>query len=385
MLRSHFQFGRTIVGLALCAIAGGRALGQQTINHTLLDELNRQSQALYGVVSQGVVRVQLPTTEPSTQPASTMEASATAPVEDPLARWNEKLSPEVRDRLRQSLPAGALYVAEIVPVPGPTVMTPSDRPMSSGSASLKSAKIIVFTPNVLGVVIDAQGHALLPMFVPRENIGGKPLTVLLCDGTVTQAKFIGSDRQTNLTVVQLLHGVVRPLPFSVQPPPEGALVMVMSMDPAATHLGLWTRWANNWGLVIRTDGTVAGFSQRGGFLSGVACAPVVQQLIQQGHVDRPRLGVVIRVVAQNDPLRQFDTVLGQTPAIRIWQVISNSPAQKAGLQAGDLILALAGQPVGDTPSFAAAIASLHGPTPMRILRQDQIISVTVDLESQPSN
>jgi serine protease Do len=130
---------------------------------------------------------------------------------------------------------------------------------------------------------------------------------------------------------------------------------------------------------------VAGFSQRGGFLSGSMCAPVVRQLILQGHVDRPRLGVVVRLVEANDPLRQLDPVLGQTPAIRIWKVLADSAAERAGLQTGDLILKLAGQPVGDTPSFAAAIAALHGPTEMQILRQDQTISVKVDLESQPSN
>jgi hypothetical protein len=381
MRPTHHHLGRFLIWPAFCAIAFGpigRALAQQAGGHSLLEDLNQQTELLYQEVSPGVVRVQLPTTRPSTQPAE--DAAA-----DPLARWDAKLSPDVRARLRQNPPVGVAYVAEIMPAPGATVATGEIPNITPSSPLPPENRVIVFTPNVLGVVFDAQGHALLPLFVPSENVGDKPLTVLLCDGKVTQARFVGSDRQTNLTVVQLLHGAVRALPFSEEPPPEGALVMVMSLDPAATHLGVWTRWANNWGLVFRADGSVAGFSQRGGFLSGSMCAPVVRQLILQGHVDRPRLGVVVRLVEANDPLRQLDPVLGQTPAIRIWKVLADSAAERAGLQTGDLILKLAGQPVGDTPSFAAAIAALHGPTEMQILRQDQTISVKVDLESQPSN
>jgi hypothetical protein len=381
MRSANYKHGRVFIGLAICALAFGpvgHAIAQQAANLPLLEELSRQTESLYHAVSPGVVRVQLPTTRPSTQPG---EQAA----QDPLARWDSKLTPEVRARLRQNPESGVAYVAEIIPVPGPTIAAPGNANVPPTPPPVPAAHVIVFTPNVLGVVFDAQGHALLPMFVPAANIGDKPLTVLLCDGTVTQARFVGSDRQSNLTVVQVLHGVVRPLPFSAEAPAEGALVMMMSMDPAATRLSVWTRWTNNQGLVIRTDGSVAGFSQRGGFLSGAACAPVVRQLIQHGHVDRPRLGVVIRDVDANDPLRQLDAVLGQTPAIRIWNVIAGSPADQAGLHVGDLILKLGGQPVGDVHGFAAAIAALHGPTDMQILRQDQTVSVKVNLESQSSN
>jgi serine protease Do len=111
-------------------------------------------------------------------------------------------------------------------------------------------------------------------------------------------------------------------------------------------------------------------------------SPVVRQIIAHGSVSRPRLGVAIRDVPPDDPQRQFVIALGNLPAIRITGVILNSPAARAGLQAGDLILAFGKQSVADPAAFAAAIAAASsGPNQMQILRQDQLISVTVDLEA----
>jgi len=80
-----------------------------------------------------------------------------------------------------------------------------------------------------------------------------------------------------------------------------------------------------------------------------------------------------------------DPLLGQSPAIRIIEVIHDTPAERVGLRVGDLILSLAGQPVDNEESFAAAVAVLRGNTELKILRQGQIISVTVDLEPPSSN
>jgi S1-C subfamily serine protease len=80
-------------------------------------------------------------------------------------------------------------------------------------------------------------------------------------------------------------------------------------------------------------------------------------------------------------MREFDAALGQNPAIRIFEVLPDSPAEKAGLKTGDLILSLAGEPVEDSSSFATAIASKSGPTELEILRNDQRITVTVQLKA----
>jgi membrane-associated protease RseP (regulator of RpoE activity) len=289
---------------------------------------------------------------------------------------------------------GVAYVAEIMPSNAPVTVTAKEAGavgFGGAAAAVPSGAVVervLLAPNVIGVVMDEQGHVLLPVYAPAENMGALPIPVVLCDGTVGTARFVGSDRQTKLTVLQMLRGAVHPLAFSSTPPPEGSLVMLMTMDPGATHLGVWTRWASNLGLVLRTDGTVAGFSARGHFISAAMCAPVARQIIEHGHVQRAHLGVSVEIVPENDPQRVMDAALGQTPAIRIKAVEGNSAAERAGLQSGDLILSLAGRPISfdeSFESFSADISGRRGDTELKILRQGRIISVTVDLEPPPDN
>jgi S1-C subfamily serine protease len=167
------------------------------------------------------------------------------------------------------------------------------------------------------------------------------------------------------------------------PPAEGSLVMSLSLNPAETKLGMWTRWSSNFGLVIRADGAVAGFSpQRGRFMLVSDLRPVLQEIVQNGFVNRPRLGVSIEDVGPDDLERFLFPALGDIPLIRVKDIIKDSPADHAHLQPGDLILSFADRPVADRESFADAIlAARRGPSTMKILRQDEIISVTVDLEN----
>jgi S1-C subfamily serine protease len=77
-------------------------------------------------------------------------------------------------------------------------------------------------------------------------------------------------------------------------------------------------------------------------------------------------------------------LLGDRPAVRVNQVIKGSPADKAGVREGDLLLALAGDAdaVKNVPTIAAAIAARSGQTPLRVLRGAEVIEVTVDLQQK---
>jgi hypothetical protein len=349
-----------LIGLFLASTG----FAQQDYDLSLLRALDQQTQSLYRQVSASVIRVQLPIL-PLANGSTTQPSNA-------MGQWMGRLDPELRVRLQQN-PA---FVAEVVPTTQPQLLVV--RPNFTPPPNTKAG----FIPNIIGLVIDAQGHAMLPAYLSPEYAANKPLPVLLSDGSVTLGHFIASDRKSHLTVIQVDHAGLRPAVLMGGRPADGALVMTMSVDPSQTHLSIWTRFADNWGLVARSDGGVAGFSGHGYFLSADACRTVVRQLIEYHQVRRRLLGVRIEAVSATDPQRLVDTALGQTPAIRIWQVIADSPAAKAKLRVGDLILTLAGEPVGDALSFAAAIAERRGSTPLTILRQDRIISITVDLKDQ---
>ena len=63
--------------------------------------------------------------------------------------------------------------------------------------------------------------------------------------------------------------------------------------------------------------------------------PLVDQLINQGHVSRPYMGVTIDSQYQVDEktAERYDIPVG----IMIYEIAKNSPAERAGLRAGDII------------------------------------------------
>jgi membrane-associated protease RseP (regulator of RpoE activity) len=189
---------------------------------------------------------------------------------------------------------------------------------------------------------------------------------------IVAAHFVGSDRQTNLTVIQLDSPLGSPVALVGGRPPDGALIMLLSPNGDSGHLSIWTGGQQDRGLLITTAGNVGGFVRLGQYLSGDAMKPIASELIQYGKVRRAALGVLIS---------QAETPAGQR-AMRIEQVIQNSAAAAAGLREGDFILSLAGSSVGDVPSFAAAIAERNGQTDLEILRDGQPVTVTVNLKPQ---
>jgi hypothetical protein len=322
----------------LLTLALAAPLRAQFANTQTLQDLSRQTQSLYVQAAQSVVRVQLPTTLPTAAGAGGAVANAPA----------------------TTAPAG---------VP-PT-----------------------FTPNVIGIVVDANGHAMLPMYTTKANCGDAPLHVLLCDGSFADAQFVGSDKPTHITVIQVLHRHLSPMALATSAPAEGAIVMALAVDPSSPRLGVWSRWSSNWGLIIQTDGSAAGFSGRGQFLPAGARAPVIRQIIDHGRVDRPILGVAINMaipqvvspVALSGVSRPVNSTGAATPVIFITQVFPDTAAARAGLKINDLIVTLAGQPVSDTASFATTITKQRGPTQLQVLRDGQLLSLTVDLELPPQN
>lgn len=150
---------------------------------------------------------------------------------------------------------------------------------------------------------------------------------------------------------------------------------------------------NSGGPLINLQGKVIGInsaikSRSGGFQGvGLAIASnlaknVIQALIKEGVVHRGYLGVEIRdldeKVAQHLGLKERTGVV-------VSRVLPETPAAKAGLQAGDIILALNGQPVKDAKSLQAAVAALplRQTASLTILRDGRQQQVSVMIEEQP--
>ncbi|MET0067061.1 MAG: DegQ family serine endoprotease [Candidatus Thiodiazotropha sp.] len=144
---------------------------------------------------------------------------------------------------------------------------------------------------------------------------------------------------------------------------------------------------NSGGPLVNLDGQVIGmntaiFSRSGGYMGVGFAIPsnlargIASQLIEQGSVTRGFLGIVIQPLTPQ-LAESFDMEPGQ--GILVAQVSEDSPASRAGLQQGDVILTYQGKPVSTVGNFRNQVA-LTPPgehTELGILRDGRSMSVAV--------
>lgn len=251
---------------------------------------------------------------------------------------------------------------------------------------------LAFAANNVGLLLSDR-HVLVPAYVEREAIGDQPIRLAFGDGEPVFATLIGSDPQTQLTVLQLTDQAAAgekarardaaraagaPVTLTDKQLPDGSVVLMLSPVDGSARLSVWTSTSRDVGVVVTIEGQIAGIARHGQFLSGGACQLIADQIIRHGAVRRATLGVIISQVDANDPARQ-NAELGQSPAVRVDQVMKGSVADRGGLRQGDLILSLAGEPVHNIPTLAAAIAARQGPTEVKVIRDGKIMSMRVDL------
>jgi serine protease Do len=114
------------------------------------------------------------------------------------------------------------------------------------------------------------------------------------------------------------------------------------------------------------DGQVIGVNSaivaRGGGNDGVGfaipidmAAHVADKLIKDGKVSRARIGIALQVLTPT-----IAEKLGLDPKTRgvlVSEVLPGSPAEKAGLKTGDVIVGFNGEPVQSVPSFRLNVAA----------------------------
>ena len=146
---------------------------------------------------------------------------------------------------------------------------------------------------------------------------------------------------------------------------------------------------NSGGPLVNLDGEVVGintaiFSRSGGYMGVGFAIPIdlakaiANQLIENGEVTRGYLGIVIQALT---PELADSFGLEQNTGILIAQVSGNSPAARAGLRQGDVILELEGKPVTNVGSFRNQI-SLTRPETQRqltVLRDGRRQDITITI------
>ena len=229
---------------------------------------------------------------------------------------------------------------------------------------------------------------------PFTVVGADPLSdlaVLRASGTTPPPAELGEADQ--LVVGQLVVAVGNPLGLAGSvtagvvsalgrslPTPGGRLVEdVIQTDAALNPGNSGGALADSQARVVGINTAVAGVGLGMAVPVNATTRRIISTLMRDGKVRRAYLGLVSMPGPLPAPLQER---FGRKTGLRVSQVVPGSPADRAGLRAGDLLLTAAGKPVEKAQDlqrlmFAEAIGK---PFAITVMRNGAL----VDVIAQPS-
>jgi S1-C subfamily serine protease len=144
------------------------------------------------------------------------------------------------------------------------------------------------------------------------------------------------------------------------------------------------------GPVVTSDGRVLGIATSGLSRYGAVVIPattverVSAELDKKGHIGRAYLGIGMAPVRIPHQIRE-SLKLAQDTAIMVMSVEAASPAEKAGVTLGDLVLALDGSPVRDTDDLQGLLTRDRIGTAAKasIIRGGALTEVAIEVGERP--
>lgn len=280
-------------------------------------------------------------------------------------------------------------------------------------------KVLVEQGTGSGVIFDSRGYIATNNHVV-EN--AQELLVSLADGRVLSGRVLGADPVTDLAVVKVdmtdlpvallgdsdnllvgepaiaignplglefkgsvTAGVISALNRSIE---IGERKFKLIQTDAAINPG------NSGGALVNADGVVVGINSAKISIAGVegigfsipinSARPILQSIIEKGHVIRPYLGVGIM---DRNTAAAYGYEFNIDKGIYLVKVGKGGPAGKAGLMEGDIILKVAGTEINSVADLRGAVdaQAVGSKINVLIVRGGNQKDVSVLLEEMPSN
>ncbi|WP_148591152.1 S1C family serine protease [Aquisphaera giovannonii] len=269
-----------------------------------------------------------------------------------------------------------------------------------------------------GFVFTSSGYILTNSHVVH---GASPIEVTLHDGTSHPADLIGDDPATDLAVIRVHAGELVPAvlgdskavrvgqialaighPYGFQSSVTAGVVSALGRtlragsgrlidDVLQTDAAL--NPGNSGGPLVDSRGRVIGVNtamilpaQGICFAIAINTAKFVAgRLIRDGRVRRARIGIAVQTVHVPGPAAGGRRNGAGRGGVLVQGVEPGGPADAAGLEEGDVILGLDGQPVGGIDDLHRLLTEerVGVRTPLRILRRPEILTLqVVPAESQ---
>lgn len=267
-----------------------------------------------------------------------------------------------------------------------------------------------------GVIVSSEGYILTNNHVVEA---ADEIEVALADGRTFPATVVGTDPETDLAVLKV---EIKDLPAITFSPIEkhqvGDVVLAIG-NPfgvgqtvtqgiisafGRSHLGINTfenfiqtdasiNPGNSGGALVDNEGNLVGvnsaiYSQSGGSMGIGFAIPsnlaqqVMEQIISQGSVTRGWVGIEAQDI---NPQLAESFKLNQEKGALIAGVLQDSPADRGGLRAGDVLIKINGLEVEDSSKMLNLIAGLKPQTEAKltVIRNQKEIEVGVVIGKRP--
>ena len=267
-----------------------------------------------------------------------------------------------------------------------------------------------------GVIVSADGYILTNNHVIES---ADQIEVVLADGRKAPAKVVGTDPETDLAVIRI---AADNLPVMVLGHAEQAKVgdvvlaignpfgvgqtvtmgIISALGRNNLHINHFENFiqtdaainfGNSGGALVDIHGNLLGinsaiYSQTGGsvgigFAIPVSTAKtVLAAIIKEGQVVRGWIGIETQDLT---PEIADSFGLARSKGAIIAGIVGGGPADRAGIEPGDILLAVAGKPVGSTAEMLNLIAQLPPgrKATLTILRKNREANVEVAVARRP--
>lgn len=268
-----------------------------------------------------------------------------------------------------------------------------------------------------GVIISDDGYILTNHHVVEA---ADQIEVALSDGRKAKGRIIGSDPETDLAVLKIdLPGTIPSITFGHSDQAQVGDIVLAIGNPFGVgqtvtmgivsalkrnHLGLNTfenfiqtdaaiNPGNSGGALVDINGNLIGinsaiYSPNGGSLGIGFAIPVstakkiMEQIIQNGSVTRGWIGVAVQELT---PELAESFKLGNVQGVLISEVVRGSPADKAGVHAGDILTMVDNKPLTDSSVMLETISGLPPGkiALLKVLRNQREVVIKVNVGKRP--
>ena len=269
-----------------------------------------------------------------------------------------------------------------------------------------------------GKIFDERGHILTNNHVIA---GAERIVVTLSDGRTFEADLVGGDSFLDIAVLRINAEDIVPIPIGKSSDLQvGDYVITighaLNLPGGPTITGGWVSAleraidfsaqitmqhliqtdaainpGNSGGPLVNTDGQMVGIntakldSGEGiGFATAIEpVMPLINELILNGKIDRGFFGVSVVNITEAVAIN-FD--LPVTSGAGVISVAPGSPAEQVGLREQDIIVALAGQPVGNVAELDSILIQYRAGFSVEVVfyRGNDKRTVTVTLAERPA-